>query len=56
VDLLAEYEGNYTVVKLLSLPMDKIESNDKSYINQVILVEGRFPEKPGRYWQKAVMA
>lgn len=47
VDLLAEYEGNYTVVKLLSLPMDKIESNDKSYINQVILVEGRFPEKPG---------
>ena len=45
-DLLAEYQGNYTVVKLLSLPMDKIKSND-SYVNQVILVEGRLPEKPG---------
>jgi len=47
VDLLAEYEENYTVVKLLSLPMDKIESGDNSYVNQVILVEGRFPERPG---------
>lgn len=47
VDLLAQYEENFTVVKLLSIPMDDIEGEDKDYINQAILVEGRFPEKPG---------
>lgn len=47
VDLLAEYQENLTVVKLLSIPMEKIKADDKSYINQAILVEGRFPEKPG---------
>lgn len=46
VDLLAEYEGSVSVVKLLSLPMDKVEAN-ASYINEAILVEGRLPEKPG---------
>lgn len=47
VDLLAEYGENSFVVKLLSIPLDKVNTDDKSYINRVKLVEGRFPEKPG---------
>jgi len=40
VDLLAEYGENSFVVKLLSIPLDKVNTDDKSYINRVKLVEG----------------
>lgn len=47
LDVLAEFEGNEHVVKLMSLPMDKVKADDKSYINRIKLVEGRLPERPG---------
>ncbi|NLX62222.1 MAG: FtsX-like permease family protein [Tissierellia bacterium] len=47
IDLLAAFEGNESVVKVISLPLDKVNSNDPSYINKIKLVEGRLPEKPG---------
>lgn len=47
LDVLAEFEGNENVVKLMSLPMDKVNTDDNSYINRIKLVEGRLPENPG---------
>ena len=46
-DVLMDIGDNSKVVKLLSIPMDKVETKDKSYINRINLVEGRFPKKPG---------
>jgi len=47
MDAIFEDEDNEKVVKLISIPMDKVKAEDKDYINRVNLVEGRFPEKPG---------
>ena len=47
IDVLAEFEGNENVVKIISLPMDKVNTNDLSYINRIKLVEGRLPQRPG---------
>ena len=47
MDALFQDGDNEKVVKLISIPMDKVKSEDEDYINRVKLVEGRFPEKPG---------
>jgi putative ABC transport system permease protein len=47
MDALFQDGDNEKVVKLISVPMDKVKSKDEDYINRVKLVEGRFPEKPG---------
>ena len=46
-DLLMEFKDNTRSIKLLSIPMDRVEGEDESYINRVKLVAGRYPEKPG---------
>ena len=43
--LLTTEEGDTKVAKVQSLPLDKVEEGE--YQNQVILVEGRMPEKAG---------
>lgn len=47
MDAIFKDEDNDKVIKLISLPMDKVKKQDEDYINRVKLVEGRFPEKPG---------
>lgn len=47
LDVLAEFEGNENVVKLMSIPMDKVNTDDNSYINRIKLVKGRLPENAG---------
>ncbi len=45
IDALVEGKDGDMVIKVLSLPMDKIEESSESYINRTKLVEGRYPEK-----------
>ena len=47
MDAIFKDEDNDKVIKLISLPMDKVKKQDEDYINRVKLVEGRFPGKPG---------
>lgn len=47
MDVLFRDGDNEKVVKLISIPMDKVKREDEDYINRVKLVEGRFPESPG---------
>lgn len=47
MDAIFEDGENEKVIRLISLPMDKIKAESEDYINRVNLVEGRFPEKPG---------
>ncbi len=47
MDAIFEDGDNEKVVKLISIPMDKMKNKDEDYINRAKLVEGRFPEKPG---------
>ena len=47
MDAIFQDADNEKVVKLISLPMDKVNSKDKDYINRVKLVKGRLPEKAG---------
>ncbi len=47
MDAIFEDGDNEKVIRLISLPMDKIKTKSEHYINRVNLVEGRFPEKPG---------
>lgn len=47
MDALVNVENKDLVLKVLSLPIDKVNNPDESYINRVKLVEGRYPEKPG---------
>ena len=47
MDALFQDGDNEKVVKLISIPMDKVKNKDEDYINRAKLVEGRFPEKPG---------
>lgn len=46
IDALVNVENKDLVIKVLALPIDKLNNPDESYINRVKLVEGRFPEKP----------
>ena len=47
MDAIFEDGDNEKVVKLISIPMDKVRNKDEDYINRAKLVEGRFPERPG---------
>lgn len=44
IDALIDLEDDSKIVKLLSIPIDKVASDDSSYINRVKLVKGRYPE------------
>jgi len=46
IDTLAKIRGKDMVLKVISLPMDKVYNPDESYINRVKLVSGRLPQKP----------
>jgi putative ABC transport system permease protein len=46
VDALVSVKDKDIVVKVLSLPTDKLNTDDSSYINRVKLVEGRLPQSP----------
>ena len=47
IDTIVNVDKEDLVIKVLSLPVDKMNNTDESYINRVKLVEGRYPEKPG---------
>lgn len=47
IDAIIKERDNSRVVKLISIPMDKVGTKDESYINRVNLVKGRYPEKSG---------
>lgn len=44
INALIDLEDDSKIVKLLSIPIDKVASDDSSYINRVKLVKGRYPE------------
>ncbi|EQB87344.1 putative ABC transport system permease protein [Clostridium punense] len=44
MDTLVKVEDRELVVKAIGMPLDKINSNDSSYINRTRLIEGRYPE------------
>ncbi|WP_426347955.1 FtsX-like permease family protein [Alloiococcus sp. CFN-8] len=44
MDVLVTLEDKEEVIKVFSLPLDKLNNQDESYINRPTLVEGRFPE------------
>lgn len=45
IDALVKVRNKDLVVKVVSLPMDKVYNPDDSYINRVKLVEGRLPQR-----------
>ena len=45
IDVISKYKNNENVVKIEGL--NQSNSNDKNYINQVKLIEGRLPNKSG---------
>lgn len=47
IDALGNGSDKNMFFKVLSLPVDRMDNNDESYINRTKLVEGRYPEKPG---------
>src|SRR5699024_8244595 len=47
IDVLVNGKDGDMVLKVLSLPIDKIKNPDESYINRTKLVEGRYPKKAG---------
>ncbi len=44
MDVLVTLDDKEEVIKVFSLPLDKLNNPDESYINRPTLVEGRFPE------------
>ena len=44
MDVLVTLEDKEEVIKVFSLPLDKLNNPDESFINRPTLVEGRFPE------------
>lgn len=46
MDVVTKYESKEIVLKLHSLPLDKIPSDNSDYINRVNLIEGRLPQNP----------
>ncbi len=49
-DVINEYEGSQSIVRIHSLDIAKAntgDGNDENYLNRPVLVEGRFPEKSG---------
>lgn len=47
MDAMTNVNNRDLVLKILSLPTDKVSSGGNSYINRVKLVQGRLPEKLG---------
>ena len=47
LDVMASYEDKDQVLKIHGLDINNINKNDKNYINQLTLVEGRLPSKSG---------
>lgn len=46
MDALANIDNKDIVLKVIAMPVDKVNNADKSYINIPRLISGRFPEKP----------
>lgn len=47
MDVLTKLDSGEKVLKIHALDLDKINENNKDYINRVNLVEGRLPQKSG---------
>lgn len=45
-DYLVNIKEKDYVLKVMSLPLEKVNKPDESYINRVKIVEGRYPENP----------
>lgn len=46
MDALVNIKNKDMVLKVLSLPMDKLNTDDSSYINRLKLSKGRLPQRP----------
>lgn len=46
MDALVNIKDRELVLKVISIPLDKLKNPDESYINRAKLIEGRYPSKP----------
>lgn len=46
IDTIVSENDKDFVIKVMALPVDKVNAPDENYINRVKLVKGRYPQKP----------
>lgn len=46
MDAVASMKDKDIILKVMAIPLDKLNGTDESYINRTKLVEGRYPTKP----------